>query len=263
MKTRLVLVGFCLLMLSLFVFSLYIGETSENQFVVFVQAVLLLTTPFLFLSSLVMLAFSLFRVQVLPDGRLAYDPRNPYWRAMKRIWKEEWPENISVCQACWRTAFCIFGLVVTITLLSLLTLLYFQGGLSVSKLTQIFIVSIPIFTFLGPLIAGERLQKIGRDRGYKVVEVLGRDILIALMCFWLIVAPFYYWVSFENLGLFSAVIAYLKRIGIVIGVVGLLAISPALFIFFFEETLLGQQIKAWKNNFCPTLNPIKTENRKI
>ncbi len=79
MKTRLILAGFCLLMLSLFVLGFYLNAVSQKEFMVVAYVVSFIVSPFLFLSSLIMLAFSFFRVQVLPDGRLFYDSRTPFW----------------------------------------------------------------------------------------------------------------------------------------------------------------------------------------
>ncbi len=269
MKTRLVLAGFALLMFLAFILGIdllqvYGYSKSPAGILDFVLPFLLILPPLPFFSALIMLGFSLFRVETLPDGRLVYDPANPYWRLMRKLWKVDFSANISVCKACMLTSLSLLGcliILMVVFVLGMMARLYSEGQLSKVNWQGVvlglrFMASLAI-----PVLIANRLAKFGRERQIKILEILGQGIIYLWLFSFFVIFPVYGFMYKEHLGLFSAILVYLQWAGIIVG--PLLLIWGALCLVFFigEKTILGQWLRALKSDFCPILNPVKVEEK--
>lgn len=72
-----------------------------------------------------MFLFSLVRVDKTPTGALCFNPKNPYWRFMKRIYPKLWGNKMSLCRTHWMTELVVVGA----TLISILLFIGWQAGL--------------------------------------------------------------------------------------------------------------------------------------
>jgi len=216
-------------------------------------------TPFLALAALVMLIFSLFRVHTTPEGGLAYDPSNPYWRLMRYCWNDIfWKEcNVSLCKAFWLT---VMSTVLAITALFMAWIIGIMVYLALSHQLKPFDWSknstllIAAGSFVGPLV----LAMLVIEKSYKT----GRAILSlwAVWCF--VVGPVILIMHKDQLGLTVAILQYLKvAIPFAVGLsaffwsmVQLEKRLPSLM-----NTAFGQFLIALKQNYCPMLTEAKTE----
>lgn len=128
-KFRLLLVAAALVSMALLGNAYYwnsiVGHDNDATSIVGVLSLLMaIPAPLMFLSALVMIAFSFLKVEER-EGQLVYDARNPYWRLMNRFY--DWGESVSLCRAYWGTVFSIF-LASTLFSLIFMTYVSFQSG---------------------------------------------------------------------------------------------------------------------------------------
>lgn len=275
-KTRVILALIGLSSLTIFAFCFYyiawLWSPQETGFLNTAKgatlSVVLLLTPFTFLSSATMFGFSFFRVRELPDGRLSYDPSNPYWKLMRKIFDFE---KISLCSAFWMTAFVIFlasaGILLSV-IVSLFVWSAYAGDMPKDFwpkfLNALFkgaswVSAIGLSLFAVCRIDGWRKGAENRNlkRFYGFLEWL-----IALV--WIVVVPFILMTYVSGYDFTKALVEYLKGAGMFVGVAAailFLGFAVICIYNFPDDSLIKRFWRAFKEKYCPILVAESAENK--
>ncbi len=233
-------------------------------------------------SALTMLLFSFFRVGVMADGELCYNPDNWYWKTMAWFYDPLYfplsspfeRGKVSLCKAFWLTVFAILiiiGLsVLAFVLVSLIWDAYLKFGLLKMILTVVLIAT-GVAALLGAcygLSVGEdkiknkyyqavadrpRLRNAAETTGDILMPIIAIGVLFSLT----VVMPILVIMDIAKVPLYTAIVYYL------VGVAGLaLTVGGAAFLIWLifkylpriiGNTVLGQFLAAKKKRFCPTL----------
>ncbi len=242
-KTR-VLLGIVIVLSALsFIISMHY-VTTQNSVIGYVAWATLMLSPLTLISGLFMLIFSFFRVHQTPDGRLAYNPNNFYWKCLSKFYSSGWKDNISLCEAFWKTVMFVgSNIIVAVALLmfSMLAYLLITEGwpknVHFDPKQIAFFISLAL-TILGVAIAG--------GDGYK--SKFRNYTGLAFIAFGLVVVPIY----------MAGILLYLKFALAFIGIMG--AFLGAMYLFMWlisrvasSDSLLTKFFKALKDNYCPIL----------
>lgn len=202
-------------------------------------------------AALAMLICSFFRVNVAPDGRLIYDPQNPYWRLMRKLWKEDWKDQISLCSAFWKTWFFFFGSIVISFLVYMLGVIIWKEGFN-GLLVGMAKVAGPIFAVVGGIFAFAYIITWLTKRGGWTRKV-GNILTAAFAILTCTIFPICLLMYGNDPRPFSAALwAYLSFIGVVVAGLGAFA-GVCYLVSKTPNTLLGQFLLALKNKLCPFL----------
>jgi hypothetical protein len=254
-KTR-ILLGLIAFVLALTSTLIYLTGLPSNWPTL--AALMYISSFFLLPASLVMLTFSMFRVSTTPEGELAYDPGNPYWKLMKKCWKSEWTDNITLCKAFWLTVFSVGALMVTCLLIFLISfLVYVSLAKGLKPLEWVMMLKIigGAILFFGPLFLAGYLQDTKQDK-------LRERILAIWALMFFVILPVPLIMLAKRASFQDAFLTYVIGIGLVIlcaaGFFAALA-GLAWLLSKTEDSILARYLAALKQQFCPTLVELKTE----
>ena len=239
LKTRLLLTLVIILNAVWFVSAVYYQEPFYGNklldfFTVLFVGFGAVFSPLLFLAAVTMFAFSLFRVSESEDGRLIYNPGNPHWKLLKKLFSIE--GKISLCEAYWLTVLVV---IVGVTAIAVVSLLLF-AVLNFTEFAHGIIKLWPLFAFCAytALLSFIKVRwpnnEILQKGGY--IFALG---LLVLLLIWVVS--------------FVGVVKFAVFLLLFFTVFGSVILSVYYISSLSQESLLKRLFSTLKSNFCPIL----------
>lgn len=278
-KTRMLLVGFALFNVLIFVLGIqgfiYTTNTiTQNpSWMTHVLAIIsfaaTVVPPFAFTGSLVMLFLLFFNLQTTADGRLTYNPQNYCWKTLEKMYNIDCGSSVSLCKACWMatlTAFLFFVGALVIFITCIVVYLMVEYGINwdvvknIGKALAFFATLISYFAFLCLLLKISENKKVMAWKTWLcLISALGSLFLV------LVILPIMMMMNNNGVALFPAVLDYLKNvgmfIGMIVGVVLVVFLFRSVFIFLANlssDNLFKRFFLIAKDRICPVL--VRSEN---
>lgn len=256
LRTRLLLALAGIISTSWFLLGFYWPNSTSTQFTLtdFLLGIGVLFSPILFLSALLMFVFSFLIVNETPDGRLEYDPSNPYWKILNKCFYLK--GNVSLCKAYWLTTGLTLMSAITIFLVSILSWIFYQGdgGKFLASLSQMW----PLLAFFGSFLLPLAPFHLGLSGS--LAKKISIGIIVTVLISWFVVLPFYFFIFKNGLTMSESILKYLTAIGqflllmvCLYGGLGLLLFLAQYFSSRSPDSLLKRLFTTIKENMCPIL----------
>ena len=217
----------------------------------------------LLLATASILIFSFFRVDVMPDGQLCYNPNNPYWKLMKYFYSQSFKSRISLCKAYWATVglltlgaviLLIFGALLTIV--GTLSYTVYDAAYNLNKDSAVGLGLLGIM-ILCIFIIGGVCKLLGwfeeKLPWFEYVNVALRIIILFAVG---VALPIYAIHAYYVISYGAAALVYLKLVGLgTVTIAGVVFLIWAAFKYFpiFKNTWVGYILRLAKKELCPQL----------
>lgn len=215
----------------------------------------------LLLTTVCILIFSLFKVDETPDGRICYNPDNPYWRIMGYF--DFFDSEVSLCRAYWTTAGLVTATAFVMAALS--TFLLMVGGFSYIAYDATFNRdqnSAAVLGYLGMaiilIIAITYLCKFFGWLEEKLpwFEYVNITLKIFVFCAITMALPIFFIAINYNISYGAAVLIYLKWLGVIaLGTGGAVLLTWTAFKYLpiLNNTWVSYIFRSAKRELCPQL----------
>ena len=213
----------------------------------------------LLLSAASILLFSFFRVDVMPDGRLCYNPDNPYWKLMGLVYPESFKSAVSLCRAYWATVgllALVAGLLIFASAaIFIISMIFYAAYTDLNKFAIVlgFMALIVLCVF----IIGGLIELLGWIEEKKPWFENVNSALRIIVLFAFVVALPIFLISLEyTISYGAAALIYLKWVGIGISVIaGTILLIWAAFRYLpaLKNTWAGYVLQLAKKELCPQL----------
>ena len=265
-KARLLLVSFSLVCVVLFFGGWnFLTANAENKDLLIgilssFTVISIVIAPFACLGSLILLAFSFFKVQVV-NGQLVYNPNNFYWKMIRQFM----PENrttISLCQACWITALYI-GMVLCLTavafMFGFLGWIIATQGIDFNVLVKLGQILACLAGFVFYFVTFGLLAKrytLNRTWLYGLITCGYAFLGLVFVPIW------YLKIEVAERTLFDAIFLYLKGVSVMVPFLAAFTLFfillPHLFTSLPADNMLKRFLISLKERACPILSETPT-----